>query len=62
MANNINKDAVYRGAKPEPKNRMINDGGLFMLIKPNGAKLWHFFIPSTASVKDYTSVLIWLSC
>jgi hypothetical protein len=43
MALNINKDAVYRAAKPKEKDYTINDGGgLFLLVKPNGSKSWQF--------------------
>jgi integrase len=43
MAQNINKDTVYRAAKPKEKDYAINDGGgLYLLIKTNGSKLWQF--------------------
>ena len=43
MAKNINKDAVYRAAKPKEKDYTISDGdGLHLLIKASGSKLWQF--------------------
>jgi len=43
MAKQLNKDAVYKAAKPKDKNYMINDGdGLFMLVGKNGTKSWRF--------------------
>lgn len=43
MAININKDVVYRSAKPQNKDYSINDGGgLFLFIGANGSKLWRF--------------------
>jgi len=43
MAKDLNKDSVYRAAKPQDKDHMINDGdGLWMIIKPSGTKLWQF--------------------
>lgn len=43
MAKNLNKDAVYRAAKPKEKDYTINDGEcLALLVKANGSKLWRF--------------------
>jgi hypothetical protein len=43
MAHKPNKDTLYKAAKPSTKDRMINDGGgLYLLIKPSGAKWWQF--------------------
>ncbi|MEI6267638.1 MAG: Arm DNA-binding domain-containing protein [Methylococcaceae bacterium] len=42
MANNINKDEVYRAAKSKEKDYMINDGGLYFFVGKNGARLWRF--------------------
>jgi integrase len=43
MAVNLNKDTVYRAAKPREKDYTINDGGgLALLVKSNGSKLWRF--------------------
>lgn len=43
MAVNLNKDAVYRAAKPKEKDYPINDGGgLSLLVKSNGVKRWVF--------------------
>jgi integrase len=43
MAQKINKDAVYRAAKCESKDYLINDGGgLYLLVITNGAKWWRF--------------------
>ncbi|WP_150047412.1 tyrosine-type recombinase/integrase [Methylomonas rhizoryzae] len=43
MALNLNKDAVYRGAKPKERDYTINDGGgLTLLVKSSGSKLWRF--------------------
>jgi len=43
MAKNLNKDTVYRAAKPKDKDYTINDGEcLALLVKTNGSKLWRF--------------------
>ena len=43
MAEKINKDAVYKAAKPKEKGYFINDGGgLYLWVIPNGSKLWQF--------------------
>jgi len=43
MAHKLNKDTVYRAAKSKDKDYTINDGGgLYLLIKANGSKLWQF--------------------
>lgn len=43
MAKNLNKDVVYRAAKPKDKDYTINDGEcLTLLVKANGSKLWRF--------------------
>ena len=43
MAKHINKDTVYRAAKPKEKDYMLNDGGgLFLLISKSGTKSWLF--------------------
>jgi integrase len=43
MAKNLNKDRVYRAAKPKDKDYSINDGEcLALLVKTNGSKLWRF--------------------
>jgi integrase len=43
MSEKINKDAVYRAAKPKEKDYTINDGGgLVLLVKSSGVKLWRF--------------------
>jgi integrase len=43
MAKNLLNDAAIRSAKPEVKDKRLNDGeGLYLLIKPNGAKWWRF--------------------
>lgn len=40
MALNLNKDTVYRSAKPKEKDYTTNDaGGLFLFVAVNGAKL-----------------------
>ena len=37
MAKNLNKDAVYRAAKPKEKDYTISDGdGLLLLVKASG--------------------------
>ncbi len=39
MAKNLNKDTVYKAAKPKESDYMINDGGgLFLLVAKNGTK------------------------
>jgi hypothetical protein len=43
MSEKINKDAVYRAAKPKEKDYTINEGGgLVLLVKSSGVKLWRF--------------------
>ncbi|MDT4290691.1 Arm DNA-binding domain-containing protein [Methylomonas sp. MO1] len=43
MAVNLNKDTVYRSAKPKDKDYTINDGGgLFLFVGATGTKLWRF--------------------
>ena len=43
MAEKLNKDAVYRSAKPKEKDYTINDGGnLVLLVKSSGVKSWRF--------------------
>jgi len=43
MAKELNKDAVYRAAKPKTMDYSINDGGgLFLFVGSTGAKLWRF--------------------
>jgi len=47
MAKHILKGVSIRTAKPEEKDKRLNDGGaLYLLVKPNGSKWWRF---------DYTS-------
>ncbi|ATG89290.1 tyrosine-type recombinase/integrase [Methylomonas koyamae] len=43
MAKHILKDVSIRTAKPELKDKRLNDGdGLYLLVKPNGSKWWRF--------------------
>lgn len=43
MAINLNKDVVYRSAKPQQKDFRISDGGgLSLLVKVNGTKRWQY--------------------
>ncbi|TCV80153.1 MULTISPECIES: Arm DNA-binding domain-containing protein [Methylomonas] len=43
MPLNINKDTVYRAAKPKDKDYFINDGGgLNLVVGKNGTKIWRF--------------------
>jgi hypothetical protein len=43
MAEKLNKDAVYKSAKPQSIDVTINDGGgLSLLVKTNGVKRWVF--------------------
>ncbi len=43
MALNLNKDTVYRAAKPKDKDYTISDGGgLFLFVGVTGSKLWRF--------------------
>ena len=43
MAKELLNDSTIRNAKPAGKDRRFNDGsGLYLLIKPNGAKWWRF--------------------
>jgi hypothetical protein len=43
MAKDLLKDVTIRNAKPEDKDKRLNDGeGLYIIIKTNGAKWWRF--------------------
>lgn len=43
MAKQLLTDTTFRNAKPEAKDKRLNDGGgLYLLIKPNDAKWWRF--------------------
>ena len=43
MAKELLKDVVIRNIKPTDKTQRLNDGdGLYLLIKPDGAKWWRF--------------------
>ena len=43
MAKELLLDITVRNAKPGDKDKRLNDGGgLYVLIKPNGAKWWRF--------------------
>lgn len=43
MAKEQLKDVTIRNAKPTDKDQRLNDGGgLYILLKPNGAKWWRF--------------------
>ena len=43
MAKELLLDIIVRNAKPDDKDKRLNDGGgLYVLIKPNGAKWWRF--------------------
>lgn len=43
MAKNINKDVVYKAAKPKEKDYMLNDGaGLYLLVGKSGTRSWLF--------------------
>jgi hypothetical protein len=43
MAKELLTDVSIRNAKPVVKDKRLNDGGgLYLLIKPNGAKWWRF--------------------
>ncbi len=43
MAEKLNKDTVYRTAKPKEKDYSISDGnGLALHINTKGSKLWRF--------------------
>lgn len=43
MAKYILNDTTLRNAKPDAKDKRLNDGGgLYLLIKPNGAMWWRF--------------------
>ena len=44
MAINLNKDSVYRSAKPKEKDYRISDGeGLVLLVKKDSTKRWMFY-------------------
>ena len=43
MAKQLLTDTTIRNAKPDAKDKRLNDdGGLYLLIKPNGSKWWRF--------------------
>ncbi|WP_051669967.1 MULTISPECIES: integrase arm-type DNA-binding domain-containing protein [unclassified Methylomonas] len=43
MVEKLNTDKTYRAAKPKDKDHTVNDGGgLTLLVKTNGSKLWRF--------------------
>jgi len=43
MAKELLNDVTVRNAKPTGKDQRLNDGGgLYLLLKPNGAKWWRF--------------------
>lgn len=43
MAKQILTDTTLRNVKPEAKDKRLNDGsGLYLLVKPTGAKWWRF--------------------
>ncbi len=43
MAKDLLTDVAIRNARPQDKDVRLNDGsGLYLLIKPNGAKWWRF--------------------
>ncbi|MDP3839274.1 MAG: Arm DNA-binding domain-containing protein, partial [Methylococcales bacterium] len=43
MAKELLTDVTIRNIKPIEKDNRLNDGGgLYLLIKPNGAKWWRF--------------------
>jgi hypothetical protein len=43
MAKELLQDVTIRNAKPKNNDYRLNDGGgLYVLIKPNGAKWWRF--------------------
>jgi hypothetical protein len=36
-------DAVIKGLKPRDKQyKLADQGGLYLLVKPNGSRLWRF--------------------
>ena len=43
MAKDLLTDVAIRNARPQDKDVRLNDGGgLYLLIKPNGARWWRF--------------------
>ena len=43
MAKQLLKDTVIKNIKPGDKDTRLNDGnGLYLLVKPEGAKWWRF--------------------
>jgi integrase len=43
MAKELLTDVAIRNAKPQDKDTRLNDGnGLYLLVKPNGAKWWRY--------------------
>ncbi|MBK8813998.1 MAG: integrase arm-type DNA-binding domain-containing protein [Methylococcaceae bacterium] len=43
MAKELLVDVTLRNAKPDSKDKRLNDGdGLYLLVKPNGSKWWRF--------------------
>ena len=64
MAKELLTDVTVRNAKPSDKDKRLNDGGgLYLLIKPNGAKWWRFDYTiggkrKTLSLKTYPDVTL----
>ena len=57
MAKNLNKDVVYKAAKPKENDYMVNDGeGLYLFVGKAGSKLWRFIY--TFDKKQKNSLLV----
>jgi hypothetical protein len=57
MAKELLTDVTVRNAKPTDKDQRLNDGGgLYLLIKPNGAKWWRFDYTINRPLKDLSAV------
>ena len=53
MAKELLQDVTIRNAKPKNNDyRLNNGGGLYVLIKPNGAKWWRFDYTFTGKRKN----------
>ncbi|GAB4261362.1 MAG: hypothetical protein Kow0065_11880 [Methylomicrobium sp.] len=42
MALHLLNDRLLKTTKPTDKTQRLSDGGLYLLVKPNGAKWWRF--------------------
>lgn len=75
MAKELLTDVAVRNSKPTDKDQRLNDGGgLYLLIKPTGAKWWRLdytmhgkrktlslgIYPETTLKRPYSRIIFWL--